>query len=56
MVAAALGAGDGVRVAKTGRAIPLPGGEARVVALRAELDALPVLERHRRALGVGQRS
>jgi amidohydrolase len=44
LVAAALGAGDGIRVAKTGRAIRLPGGDGPAVALRAELDALPVLE------------
>ena len=46
LVADALGAGDGVRVAKTGRAIPVPdtGTGGPVVALRAELDALPVLE------------
>jgi amidohydrolase len=46
LVAAAIGAGDGVRVAKTGRVIPLPGApDGPAVALRAELDALPVLER-----------
>lgn len=44
LVAAALGVGDGIRVAKTGRAIRLPGGDGPAVALRAELDALPVLE------------
>jgi amidohydrolase len=45
LVTAALGAGDGTRVAKTGRAIRLPGTSAGpAVALRAELDALPVLE------------
>jgi amidohydrolase len=45
LVADALGAGDGIRVAKTGRAIRLPGtGDGPAVALRAELDALPVLE------------
>ncbi|MEV6626392.1 amidohydrolase, partial [Amycolatopsis sp. NPDC051114] len=44
LVAGALGAGEGTRVAKTGRAILLPGGDGPVVALRAELDALPVLE------------
>lgn len=44
-VTEALGAGEGVRVAKTGRAIKLPGtGDGPAVALRAELDALPVLE------------
>ncbi|MGW4484604.1 M20 metallopeptidase family protein [Amycolatopsis sp. NPDC004368] len=43
---AALGAGEGVRVAKTGRLIELPGEHAGpAVALRAELDALPVPER-----------
>jgi amidohydrolase len=45
LVTAALGAGDGTRVAKTGRAIRLPGtSDGPAVALRAELDALPVLE------------
>jgi amidohydrolase len=45
LVTAALGAGDGIRVAKTGRAIRLPGAaDGPAVALRAELDALPVLE------------
>ena len=45
LVTAALGAGDGTRVAKTGRAIRLPGpADGPAVALRAELDALPVLE------------
>lgn len=45
LVAEALGAGDGVRVAKTGRAILLPGApDGPAIALRAELDALPVLE------------
>lgn len=42
----ALGAGDGVRVAKTGRAVLFPGTEpGPAVVLRAELDALPVTER-----------
>ncbi|SFW90343.1 M20 metallopeptidase family protein [Amycolatopsis australiensis] len=44
LVTQALGAGEGTRVAKTGRAILLPGGDGPAVALRAELDALPVLE------------
>ncbi|EOD67651.1 M20 metallopeptidase family protein [Amycolatopsis vancoresmycina] len=44
LVSDALGAGDGTRVAKTGRAVLLPGGAGPAVALRAELDALPVLE------------
>jgi amidohydrolase len=45
LVAGALGAGEGVRVAKTGRAILLPGApDGPAIALRAELDALPVLE------------
>ncbi|WP_020671575.1 M20 metallopeptidase family protein [Amycolatopsis nigrescens] len=42
----ALDAGAGTRVAKTGRAVLLPGpGTGRPIALRAELDALPVAER-----------
>ncbi|MEV7094664.1 amidohydrolase [Amycolatopsis sp. NPDC051045] len=45
LVTAALGAGEGTRVAKTGRAIRLAGtSDGPAVALRAELDALPVLE------------
>ncbi|MEU0534915.1 M20 metallopeptidase family protein [Amycolatopsis tolypomycina] len=44
LVAGALGMGDGTRVAKTGRAVPVAGGTGPAVALRAELDALPVLE------------
>jgi amidohydrolase len=45
LVAEALGAGEGVRAAKTGRAILLPGApDGPAIALRAELDALPVLE------------
>ncbi|MER6796336.1 M20/M25/M40 family metallo-hydrolase, partial [Amycolatopsis mediterranei] len=45
LVSAALDAGDGTRVAKTGRAVLLPGtSDGPAVALRAELDALPVLE------------
>ncbi|WP_158888811.1 M20 metallopeptidase family protein [Amycolatopsis anabasis] len=45
-VLAALGAGDGVRVAKTGRAVLLAGDRpGEPIALRAELDALPVTER-----------
>ncbi|MEV6907206.1 M20 family metallopeptidase [Amycolatopsis sp. NPDC051071] len=42
----ALGTGEGVRVAKTGRAVLFPGtGPGPAVVLRAELDALPVTER-----------
>jgi amidohydrolase len=42
----ALGAGDGLPVAKTGRAIPLQAKESgETIALRAELDGLPVAER-----------
>ncbi|MDT8914317.1 M20 family metallopeptidase [Amycolatopsis sp. PS_44_ISF1] len=45
-VAAAIGLGEGERVAKTGRLIRLPGGHpGPAVALRAEMDALPVHER-----------
>ncbi|MET8848777.1 amidohydrolase [Amycolatopsis sp. NPDC004625] len=44
LVVDALGAGEGTRVAKTGRAVLLPGEAGPAVALRAELDALPVLE------------
>jgi amidohydrolase len=45
IVAEALG-GEGVRVAKTGRAVLFPGtGPGPAVVLRAELDALPVTER-----------
>jgi amidohydrolase len=41
----ALELGDGVRMAKTGRALLLPGSDhGRTIALRAELDALPVVE------------
>jgi amidohydrolase len=45
-VVAALGAGDGVQVAKTGRAVLVgePSTEG-TIALRAELDALPLTER-----------
>ncbi len=46
VVLEALGAGEGVRVAKTGRAVLFPGtGPGPAVVLRAELDALPVTER-----------
>ncbi|QRP44150.1 M20 family metallopeptidase [Amycolatopsis sp. FDAARGOS 1241] len=45
-VTAALGLGEGMRVAKTGRLLELPGEHpGPAVALRAELDALPVAER-----------
>ena len=44
-VAAALGFGAGTVVARTGRLIAVPaGGDGAAVALRAELDALPVKE------------
>jgi amidohydrolase len=46
VVVAALGAGDGVPAAKTGRAILIGGpSTGGAIALRAELDALPVTER-----------
>ncbi|MFF0146387.1 amidohydrolase [Amycolatopsis sulphurea] len=46
VVAAAIGAGEGERAAKTGRLIDLPSEHpGPAVALRAELDALPVTER-----------
>ncbi|MEV6900138.1 amidohydrolase [Amycolatopsis sp. NPDC051372] len=46
LAAAALGAGEGVGVAKTGRLVELPGEHAGpAVALRAELDGLPIVER-----------
>ncbi|MBB4685084.1 M20 metallopeptidase family protein [Amycolatopsis jiangsuensis] len=46
LVAAAIGAGAGERAAKTGRLIDLPGQHpGPAVALRAEMDALPVTER-----------
>ncbi|MFI5609814.1 M20 family metallopeptidase [Amycolatopsis sp. NPDC051903] len=45
-VTAALGLGEGTRVAKTGRLLELPGEHpGPAVALRAELDGLPVAER-----------
>ena len=44
-VVKALDVGDGVRMAKTGRALLIPGTDGgRAIALRAELDALPVIE------------
>ncbi|MCU1683682.1 MAG: amidohydrolase [Amycolatopsis sp.] len=46
IVVEALEAGDGVRVAKTGRAVLIDGASpGGTIALRAELDALPVIER-----------
>ncbi|MFI5560367.1 M20 family metallopeptidase [Amycolatopsis japonica] len=46
IVVEALGIDDGIRVAKTGRAVLLPGTRpGPAVALRTELDALPVTER-----------
>ncbi|MER6668829.1 M20 family metallopeptidase [Amycolatopsis japonica] len=46
VVVEALGIDDGVQVAKTGRAVLLPGTRpGPAVALRTELDALPVSER-----------
>jgi amidohydrolase len=43
-VVAALGAGEGARVAGTGRLVRITGGPGETVALRAELDGLPVTE------------
>jgi amidohydrolase len=43
-VAAALGAGPGEAVAGTGRVVRI-GGDGPAIALRAELDALPIVER-----------
>jgi len=44
-VAAALGAPDGPAVAETGRLIRIGRADGRCIALRAELDALPITER-----------
>ncbi|MDN5855065.1 MAG: amidohydrolase, partial [Actinomycetia bacterium] len=45
LVADAIGAGFGAVVAETGRAIEIGGGGRTTIALRAELDALPITER-----------
>lgn len=45
LVAAAIGRGPGRVVADTGRLIPVVGGSGGAVAMRTELDALPILER-----------
>ncbi|WP_020657727.1 M20 metallopeptidase family protein [Amycolatopsis benzoatilytica] len=46
LVAGAIGAGEGERVARTGRLIEFPSEHpGPAVALRAELDALPIVER-----------
>lgn len=42
---AAIGAGEGIPVAGTGRLVEVTGGEGRPVVVRTELDALPLLER-----------
>ena len=44
-VVAAIGAGEGRRVAGTGRLLEIAGGAGRPVVLRTELDALPLVER-----------
>lgn len=51
-VAAAIGAGDGQVVADTGRLVDVAGDGAAAIVLRAELDALPIVE----ATEVGWRS
>ena len=42
---AAIGAGEGIPVAGTGRLVEVTGGGSRPVVVRTELDALPLLER-----------
>ena len=42
---AAIGAGEGIPVAGTGRLVEVTGGGGRAVVVRTELDALPLLER-----------
>ena len=44
-IVAAIGAGEGRRVAGTGRLLEIAGGAGRPVVLRTELDALPLVER-----------
>jgi amidohydrolase len=44
-VTAAIGAGPGQLVARTGRLIPVVGGSSGALVMRAELDALPIMER-----------
>jgi amidohydrolase len=39
-----IGVGEGTVVAQTGRLLRLPGGAGEAIAVRAELDALPVVE------------